>query len=478
MDHGYPGGFLRVVLAAFVAGGLSAAPKIPDLKLELLWTGSWEQEGDLINRGDLRLHGFGLTARTQVTDKRPAWENIETGNTAFGGGLYHDSTGSRVLYGIQDERGLPARLRNPWARAIPFAEYHTPMAQDLKTEPSATREPVTYLYLGSPRLGPVKGFASVLLDGEFTPAYGGGMDAQFGKKTNLRFEGFYTERELPPRKSSAWFSETPPLPARDFRFYGANLTFTSPFVGIATDWAYSETFAYGRGLYGNFGVRLGDKPWRFSLAGDGAASRYVDRDGGAAGAGFRAAGRLERRGKRNSLFRLDAGLRAPGLGAYFNRSSGGVYYRLPVSSGNFPVRPSRFSLTLSRNASEKEKTLDSAEGAAGLDLGPVRTLIRGTLTGLTRAGGTPLPNPGKGYGFNSLKISGELSYNLRTLQLRSTLGYTVLANKDPAWNGAVSAAFRFAPGRLSLKLASENFPHEWAWTVSWRLSYVKATRNR
>jgi hypothetical protein len=350
------------------------------------------------------------------------------------------------------------------------------MAQDLKTEPSSTGEPATYLYLGSPRLGPVRGFASVLLDSKFIPAYGGGLDTQFGKKMNLRLEGFYTERDLPARRPSAWFSETPPLPVRDFRFYGANLNFSSPFIGAAADWAYSETFAYGRGLYGNFGLRLGDKPWRFSLAGDGASSRYVDRDGGAVGAGFRTAARLERKGKRNSLFRLDASLRGPGLGEAFNRSAGTVYYRLPIFSGNFPLRPSRFSLALSRDASEKAKTLDKAEGRFGLDIGAVRTLIRVNLTGLTRAGGTPLPNPGKGYEFNNLKISGELSYNLGTLQLRSTLGYTVPAKKDPLWNGALSASFRFMPGRLTVKLGSENFPHEWAWALSWRLSYVKARK--
>ena len=389
--------FFAAVLAACIAPALSGEP----VKAELLWTGSWEQDASLINRGDIRLRGFGLSARAQAVDKRPAWENMDEGNTAFSGGLYHGATGSRVLYCILDEWGLPARLRNPWARAVPFAENRRPTISDLKTEASSTKEPAGYLYLGSPRIGPLRAFTSILLGKELNPAYSGGAEIQFGKKRILLFEGFYTDRKLASQDPASWFSSSPPLPERKFRFYGANISFTAPRLGVAVDGAYSETFALGRGLYGNFGLRLGDKPWRLSLAADSAGSAYVDREGNAAGAGFRTAVRAERRGTRNSLFRLGAALRAPALGEPFERNSGAVYYRLPAS-GKHPIRLSRFSLYISRDASEPEKPLDSVEGSLGLDLGPVRSTFQAALTGLAGAAGVSLPNPG---GVTILRIS-------------------------------------------------------------------------
>ncbi|MDR2184050.1 MAG: hypothetical protein LBO80_00055 [Treponema sp.] len=461
-------------LAVFVlsAGSLSAE-KSADLGMELTAAGSWEQDASLIDRLDLRLRGFGFTSRAQMIDKRPAWENIEAGNTAFSGGLYH-STGSRFLYGIQDEAGLPARIRNPWARTVPFVESHKPSVRDLKTEPSSTREAETYLYLGSPQLGPFRGFASAVLDHEWIPAYSWGMAAQLAGKTSLSMEGFFTERTLPPRKASAWFSETPPLPERDFRIYGANVNFNAPLIGFASDWAYSEAFGYGADIYGNAALRLGNKPWRLSLAADGTGERYTGPDGTAAGAGFRNALRLERFGARNGLFRTAVSLRSKGFGEAFERSSAALYYRLPAAPGGkgLFLRPTRFSLTLNRDGSDPDAVLDSAEGTAGFAAGPVSSVFQGTLAG-TGGGPGAFPNPAGGYGFNSFKVSGEFSCPVTIFLLKARLGWTVPADKDPIWGVNFSASVRGKSGRFTVKLASEDFPREWIWTLSWRFHYEK-----
>lgn len=467
-------GRIAVTLAVLVlSAGSLAAEKTADLGMELTAAGSWEQDTSLINRLDLRLRGFGFTGRAQMIDKRPAWEEIEAGNTAFSGGLYHH-TGSRFLYGIQDEAGLPARIRSPWARAVPFVENHKPSVRDLKTEPSSTKEADTYLYLGSPQLGPLRGFVSVVLDHEWTPAYSWGVAVRFAEKTSLNMEGFFTERTLPPRKVSTWFSETPPLPERDFRIYGTSINFSAPLVGFASDWAYSEAFGYGTGLYGNAALRLGNKPWRLSLAADGADKRYTDRDGAAAGPGFRNALRLERFGPRNSLFRAAVSLRSKEFGEVFERSSTALYYRLPAApQGKVPfLRPTRFSLTLNRNGSDPEAALDSAEGTAGLAAGPVNSVFQGTLSG-TGGGPGVFPNPAGAYDFNSLKISGEFSCPVTIFLFKARLNYTVLAGKDPLWGASFSASVRGKSGRFTVKLASEDFPREWIWTLSWRLHYEK-----
>ncbi|MDR2068961.1 MAG: hypothetical protein LBP71_03730 [Spirochaetaceae bacterium] len=471
---------LGLVFGAAVCS--QALPTEPLFRLDLRWSGSWERDKSLINRGDLRLHALGLTARGQVTDKRPVppWENTQEGITALGAGLYHNGTGSRFLYGLIDESGLAPRLRNPGIRSVPFLEYHQPSTADLKTAPSSTGEPAFYLNLASPSLGPARGFASVHLDEEYAPAFGGGFTLQFAKKINLGMEGLFKQAVLPPRYASSWFSETPPLPERDFRIYGLNLTFTVPFFGISADMAYSETFAFGRDPYGNIGITLGDRPWRLSLAVDAAGDRYVGSDGSAHGSLFRAAGRFEWRGKRSSLFRISTSLRGPGLGEPFARSSSLLYYRFPAPSRKFPFGFSRVSLELNRNALDPEDITDSLEGSLGLILGPVRTVFQGTLSGTTRAAGTPVPYPGAegDYQFASAKVSGELSYSFSLFQLKTKLGYSHVHQKEPLWDLSLYGSVWGKFGRFSAKFAWTDFPGVWTYTFSWNLKYGLSVKSR
>lgn len=450
------------------------------LSWNLLVTASWGGDEPLINRDDLKLNFslLGLTLRTQVINKSfykpgsfPVPGEFAPGNTEFSAGLYHKATGSRLLYGIQNEWGLPARIRNPWIRSVPFAENHKASFNELKTEPSSTKEAETYLYLKSPPLGIFSGFASVLLDGDFNFALGGGAAARFTKKTSLALEGFYTGRELAPRKESSWFALPPPLPARDFRIYALGLIFHSPFFNLASDWAYSETFAYGRDLYGSLGLRFSLRPWAFSLAADGAGSRYVGRDGSSPGAGFRTGVRIERRGKKSSLFRAGATLRAPGLGTPFERGAYLAYYHFPSLPGMFPVKPSRVSFSLNRNASDPQKTEDRLEGVIGLRAGLFRPAFSGTLTAVTGEEKTPPPFPApKNFrNFHSAAFSGELSYAPRRFLVKTKLGYTAKKEKEGLWESSLSLTVRQNPCRFSLKIASPDFPDKWTWEISWRL---------
>jgi hypothetical protein len=459
----------------------------------LLWAGSWDLtgihaeedggiatgSGNLFNRAEVKAAALGLTARFQTLDKRPAlfWENPGASLTLFSGGIYHNNTGSRLLYGVLDEWGLSARLRNPWGKSAPFAETRRSLAADLKTEPSSTRTNEAYLYLGTPRLGKFRTFASVQTDMQWTPAFGGGADIQFAKKTSLRAEGFYTQKRLAPSSPSSWFSFPPPLPERDFRFGAAGLFFTAPFFGAAFDGAYSETFAWGRDVYGNLALRLGDKPWQASVAADMAGSRFVDRDGSAVGAGFRTAARFVVKGKASSLFKTTLTLRSPEIGEPFNRGSAAASYRFP-SSLKFPLpfgasfRPGTVSLEAARDGRNLEKTLDNFDTGVSFYLGPVRTAFTMGLTYVTDR---------VSYDFNSVKISGELSYNTGPFYFRTKAGYTGSSAKSPVWDvswylsvrgklGHSSALGRLnIPGRFSVKISSPDFPKKWAWSLSWRL---------
>ncbi|MDR2494846.1 MAG: hypothetical protein LBD24_06460 [Spirochaetaceae bacterium] len=445
-----------------------------------LWTGSWGKTME--QRGDASVYWRDFSLRAQVIDKRPAffWEDFEsgnTGNTAFSGGLYHKKTGSRLLYGIMREEGLPARLRGLWNRSPPFAENRKNAPGDLATQASATKSPETYLYLASPRWGMFRAFGSVLLDTEVNPSASGGFDLALTPRSVLRLEGFYTGKELRPRAASSWFSNAPPLPARDFRLYALSAVYSGAAFGLAADGAYSDTFAYGRDLYANLGIRLGNRPWRLSLAAERAGARFTGRDGAPTGAGFRLGTRLEFYGKKSEFFQLGASLYAEEAGGPFLKSSAALSYRFPTTVfGRFPLKPARVSLGLSRNAADfilddRTGTVeDKAEGALGITLGPVRSLFSCAVFGTSEPDGQPppFPLPEDSLRFRSAKVTGELSYTLGIFQFKVKSG--CLFKEEPRWDVSFHAAALGKPGRLALTVTSPHFPVEWHYTVSWRLS--------
>jgi hypothetical protein len=380
---------------------------------------------------------------------------------------------------------------------------------DMKTAVSAGGTPETYLYLGSPGLdffkqNPIRrislrGYASAQIDPDVNPGFGGGLEARFGGKTEVRLDGFYTGKTLPPRKSSSWFSVAPPLPEREFRFAALGLLLHTPILTVSSDWACSETFAWGRDLYGNLGLRFAHAlpadrgRWALSLAADGAGSRYTGRDGSGPGAGFRTGGKLEWHGKRSGLFRLSTSLRSPGLEEPFDRSSSSLSWRLPVPGRQRtgPFRFTRISLGADRNASEPDNILDSLSLAAGFSLNlrqfsgtepgdgkfrgllnsPVGLSLSGALKGLTAGGETPsaYPVPQHPYRFDSAKAAGELSWSPGIFQFRTKAGYGVKNEKEGIWETSFSAAARFKPGRFTVKISSPDFPEEWIYAISWRV---------
>ena len=489
---------------------------------DLLWAGSWEESKTLNNRLDLRF-GFtvpGLLVRAQALDRHtlnfeldPVWGDPSKGITDGSYALYHKTTDSRLLYGVLDEWGLPARIRSPWIRSAPYAENHKPIMADLRTTASSTKKDELYLYLSSPRLNfelfgfdfSLKGFASGQYtpaeDAENSPAFSGGIEASILKKVNLLLEGFYTGFGLPAKESTTWFSDPPPLPARDFRLGAASLMLNIPWCSISSDWAWSETFAYGNGVYGNLGLRLNPpffSPWSLSLAADGMSERYAGRDGSNPGGGFRIAGKTERKGARSSLFRANTSFRSSTIGEPFERSSLGLYYRFPSSSagsGEFPLRISRITLNADRNASDLKKIKDGIDGSLGLSLNlpplflprlllpfsaakvknlkpkvyPLNINLAASIDWLGQTEDQPTPFPFFPPGeFDSSKTSCELLWSPGIFQLRTKLGYTVYEKKDNQWDASVSTAVRFKHGRFSVKFAWPDFPEEWNCTLTWR----------
>ncbi|MCL2764767.1 MAG: hypothetical protein FWD40_05745 [Treponema sp.] len=509
----------HMLIAAFLCGTALFAsddtPALPLCEWSFIWSGAWEKTSSIsLNRtihnqaeAELNLLPLGLLLRTQILDRRTI--NLDLANpwtspvrevTNFTGGFYHTSTDSRLLFGVLDEWGLPARIRNPWIRSPPYAENHRPSIANLRTEASSTRIDEAYLYLSSPFLSlypnlNYRCFGSVQMPIEdassgLGAAFSGGADFIFNRNTNLLLETFYTSGMLPPSKPGTWFSSpTPALPQREFRLYAAGLLYKSANFSISSDLALSETFAWGTDTYANLGISysppfsIGNsgrlRPFLISIAADKAGERFVYRDGASRAETGRCGLKIEWRGRYNALARADSVLRTNKFDGSFNRSSTGFYYRSPVrSSGSSVIRLARLSFSADRNAENNLKINDSFSGTVGLGINlrqiglpnPLRFNISGSIKGLSESDNpSPFPIPEKVWNMDSAALSFELIIPVSHIQIRSKAGYTFLAEKNDKLDFSVSAMIRFKQGRLSLRMESPDFPEKWNWNISWRM---------
>jgi len=513
---------LSVLIVVLLCGTVVLAAE-PALVLDwgLLWSGSWEEKtftfqdepelsGTLGNRGEVKLHFLppNLTLRAQVLDRHPLdfsqeppWGDPDKGVTNFTGGLYHKPTGSRLLYGVLDEWGLPARIRNPWIRSPPYAENHKPIIADIKTAASSTKEDEAYLYLSSPlfKLFPgvnLRTFISAQSEvDEFAPSFSGGLDFTIKKNNNLLLETFYTDKTLQPSSPSTWFSDTPPLPEREFRLFAAGLLFANPDFSVSSDFAMSETFAVGKDYYANLGISYSpslpfgskSRPLLISLSADGAGKQFVYRDGVSHGGGLRGAAKIEWKGKNSSLFRINTVLRGPGIDEDFNRSSSGIYWRFPSSAAtrNNTLRLTRISLSMDRNATNPSKINDSFSGNLGISLNmrqigiknPLGINFSGSVKGLAGTNGDKSPYPvlDEDWSWETADVNCEFLWSVWIFQFRTKVGCTFFPEKDEKWDISFSTTVRTKIGRFSFKVSSPDLPEKWNWTTSWRME-VKRKR--
>jgi hypothetical protein len=234
-------------------------------------------------------------------------------------------------------------------------------------------------------------------------------------------------------------------------------------------------------MYGNFSLRLGNKPWRFSLSGDAASSRFSDRSGSAAGSGFRVAAKGERFWTRSGLLRIQGVLRAPDLEEQFNRGNVSIYFRPSAQTAaakrrqKFPIHFSRASVSLNRDARTPAKTVDVLDALAGFNFGPFSSVFSCSLHSLSsfeEEGGIPPLFRSRGFeDFESFKVSAELGWKPSVFDIKTRVGYTTRAEKDPIRDLSLNISIRPAKwGRIGLKIASADFPEKWSYTLSWRFN--------
>jgi hypothetical protein len=347
----------------------------------------------------------------------------------------------------------------------------------LKTDPAASSENALSIRLVSPSLlGWQMSAVFTAEEKHGSNSFFLGANKAVGKRIQTAAEFYYQGAALPVRKASEWFSDKPPLPERDTQIYAGTFHILSPIVSAAADIAYSETFAFGRGMYGNLGLQFGNRPWRFSLAADTVTPRFVDSAGAVPGQGFRIGGKIEYFLPRGELWRVETALRGYGDGEdAFTRSSSTFYYHFPTAKSMFSL--SQVSLSASRNAINNAKILDSWHFNIGVNVGRLRAKASCTLDEYTHDD-TPSPFPDREcrYVVHGWKIDGEVAVPLGFLTLSASLGcHKTLDTGTAQWKDAeipfsVSAQFHNVPGRVTVKIAVTDFPQNWNLNVSWRFS--------
>ena len=484
--------FCLMILTVFPAMSADRA-----LNWKILWTGSWANSfntgdsgfsagsifggGTLTTRGEviLELPALDLGFRFQAADMRKL-PGADAGAFNPGAAIYFGGKGpagkffgnSRLLYGVLDEYGLAARIKNMWAKSAPYAEFRKPSVRDLKLQPSASNVPETYLYLGLPKLGLFTGYVSAQFDKKFFPAFGAGLELRTPRKAHFLFEGFFTWRTLEPHSPQSWFSVDPPLPERRFNLLGLACAMDYGILGLAMDFAFSRTFAWGSDFYLNAGLRIGGKPWKFSLAADIVGSRYVGRDGAIPGGGLRIAGRLERSWIRSGLFRAETVIRSHGLAQPFDRGSLYFYFRPSAPRGrSVPVfRVTKASLSFARNADSPQKTDNSLDAVFGFNIRAFRFVLTGNLDSrsVLEKNNIFLP-PFFGH-FQSFRIALESGWSFKNVSLTAKTGYAIRKGKTNIWDFSLNTSINlWKMGRIGFKIASSEFPHKWNYTISYRL---------
>jgi hypothetical protein len=129
---------------------------------------------------------------------------------------------------------------------------------------------------------------------------------------------------------------------------------------------------------------------------------------------------------------------------------------------------------MSRDSRNPEKTADVMDALAGFNFGPFSQVFSCSLHSLSGLDGAALFALPAFENYDSFKVSGELGWKpsgsrLGALDLKTRLGYTFRAVKDPLWDISINCSVRPGKwGRVALKAASPDFPNRWNYTLSWR----------
>ncbi|GMO29935.1 MAG: hypothetical protein Ta2B_10860 [Termitinemataceae bacterium] len=457
-------------------------------------SGSLVQNATLSNRLNLNLNipaldGLRLRSIAAYEAPLPPKGDFTDGKFNLGFGLYHQKTGSRLLYGGLQTTGLAKRGANVFSHQVPFLEAHTSSTADLKTSGLNAEDNMFYASLISPKIFDTFNlYAAALVPNatntsqsniENNIEWTGGSTVYVGSSSALRLEFFGTQKQLGERPADAWFSNKIYLEQRSLNYYAASLVWINPLVSFAADFAQSNVFSFGKDIYANAALRIGSNPWRLSFAIDGAGERYSSSAGTVVGAGFRSAAKFEWNIKPTSLFKISTALQSAGISKPFTKSDSTIYYRFPIAQ-NYFISPSQLSINIAHNAEDRKKITDSYLIKTALNAGPLRTSFDVTLkqNSIAEEGAVILPYSDllSNKDFESLKFTASVSLPIFLLFMKVSCTETIYANKETFFGGSIYLSFSGKYGYLNLRLTNSDIEEndDWTFSVSWKIKYAKS----
>jgi hypothetical protein len=337
-----------------------------------------------------------------------------------------------------------------------------PVKVEIERDAPIGHEPSLHAALGTPLRWPVRAHASALVDPEANYVAAATAEVSGTHDSFLRIEGAYAKKELEERHADSWFSERPPLPAHLLKVYAAGAVLSTSPIALACDAALSDAYAQGVGMYGNAALRLGNAPWRLSVAAEAASQPYIGPDGDAVGLGFRTSSRLERASTRRhgGLLRGDFRTEHPYAGSVPEAFEAGASFRLGQSAAK--IRLDRTSVWGEWSVDDKRPLIDAAQAEARATLG---------FVSLTTSQRTTFEQSEDGRGgrlWESSTIRLALFTELGPIGLRAGAGRKFEEDGDTSTEATFGAAVSLRNLTFGLRLDFEELPGPASIQVSWR----------
>lgn len=171
-------------------------------------------------------------------------------------------------------KGLLYSLANPFGKAFFSGARFLPSAVALTGTPSSATPFSCAVSIGLPADAPAWVRAASLFDsnGRETAVAGAG----FGSDVSVMLETAFSQGKLEPRTADTWFSDNPPLPAREHRLGAVALTTIFGTSQCFIAGAFSDTEAQGKGVYAKTVLDLTFGRFRLSTGAEASSGSFID----------------------------------------------------------------------------------------------------------------------------------------------------------------------------------------------------------
>ena len=466
-----------------IAVGSAETNKIQG-KADLLFSGVWQPGESLEHKLNLIYTPklAELSIRAFLSDARPCpSSNVpQEINPKVFGGMYHHPSNSRILAGPIIQKGLLQNMNSPSLGTVPYAEDHHRSSADLETTARTSTNIQHHITLATLKEKKFQAYTLLTIDSGTNWNVLGGWQNSGENESELRLEGFFLSQMLPERRSSAWFSDSPPLPQRTSSMVGFSGLLKSTMGTICAEGAWSQTQFMPLGFYGNSAVELDLDQWRIQLAADGTAGIFIGKNKKEAPRFFRSGIKIERTTARYGTIELACYSRSLSLSNYPDE----LGFLLDIKTKEFPsiLQLNRVSISAKRTAEGAKATRrdlrESISTVIELGFYPIVLHLGADLYRLT-----PNDQGDRGIilfsGMDGQAIDAGTDLQCTAtgqfgpIGIKTTLGLALQPERTILWNGLVQGIFKQDGYALNITCKSDELPHTWNISIAYQVRFGK-----